>query len=152
MNSILVQLATLAVVTHMTLGCLWHHGFGTDGCRSEVHQAGHDHSGHEHAHCQHPQPADQPDSGTTDWLAGFNGTGIPVSHDHCQDDGCIATRVAEYQLPLAACVGLYLGGAENNSLARRGSQPASRYSHQKRLRRAIAEPLRAHLLVGKLLI
>lgn len=152
MNSILVQLATLAVMIHMTFGCLWHHGFGTDGCRSDVHQAEHDHSGHEHAHCQQPQLTHQLDRGSTDWLAEFDGTGDPVSHDHCQDDGCIATRVAEYQLPLVAWVGFYLVGAENDFLTRRGGQPAARFSHQGKLRRAIAEPLRAHLLLGKLLI
>jgi hypothetical protein len=153
MQSILIHFASLAVMVHLSLGCQWHHGLGeSDSCQTGNHQAHQrqcsddHHHGHGHpGHRSFPLAQQAVEPGADMELAQG-----PIPHDRCQNDGCSATPASDYRPSRTKPIGLYLANAEDDSV---GQQPSAtgKLSYRARYQFSAA-PLRAHLLLGVLLI
>lgn len=114
MKSLLVKIASVAVMFHMTFGCSMHHGLGTNACAHQ-HETACDHdsdSNHDEDHGDHEDhDHDQmPDSEPV------GETGHSPSHAGCSKDGCNATQFVQFKFqPLDFSVP-YLGGVDTLAL------------------------------------
>ena len=152
MQSLLVNLTSMAVLIHMMLGCNWHHGLGVQTCvdQCSASACNHDevelgdcHEGiHQHGDHDHDHPGNNQNS--NDNLS-ENGNGH--GHFGCQDDGCNATTLIKFVFWPAKLSSQCLCVAENSALvaiqARSGQDkdPFPDCSHTE-------TPVRTHLLLG----
>lgn len=133
MQSVLVNIATFAVIVHMTIGCHWHHGFGSShvcpktsiACHHESDATAHDcsenkqlHAHSKEGHGNHSHDGDEHDQiprVSLDTLADHSSH----NHDHsgCQDDSCLVTQEVKTAVAPADHTVEYLGGVENSSIA-----------------------------------
>ena len=155
MQLLLVKLASIAVMIHMTLGCNWHHGLGVQACigQCSTTSCSHDNKAenvecsgnHQHGDHNHNLPILSLTAG--DDLCECDGH----SHFGCQDDGCNATKVIKFVFWPAESSSPMLCEAENSALvaslatACHAIDPFPDYSHT-------ATSLRAHLILGVLII
>jgi hypothetical protein len=156
MKSLLVKIASFAVVVHMTFGCSLHHGLGTNACAHQHtsvcnhnhgshghfpsdHNEDHDHQHHDH---QHHDPL--PDSAP---ISDVDESSHSSSHLGCCDDGCNATQFVQFEFQALDFSVPYLGGVdtlvliENQSPAGFHVDPFPDCSHSE-------TGVRAHLLFG----
>ena len=120
MQSLLVKIASFAVMVHMTFGCSMHHGLGNNACAHQhetacEHVADHGED-HEHGHGDHV------DDGHESKLP----SSVPVaesSHDFnhfdCCDDGCNLTQSVSFAFQSLDFSVPYLGGADTLALVER---------------------------------
>jgi hypothetical protein len=152
MNSLLVKLASTAVMIHMTLGCHWHHGLGVQACEDqcpvsvcnhhEVEFGECDNGAHEHGDRDYDHPIGN--QATNNNMCNNNS-----GHCHfgCQDDGCNATKLVKFEFWPAEFSLQYFCGAENAALvasqacAGNDIDPFPDCSHTE-------TSVRAHLLLG----
>ena len=133
MKSLLVHIASFAVIFHMTFGCSVHHGLGSaNACVSQSGMSTCCHDGqaepmdcddHEdqgHDHCSHDQ--ELPNSQST---VNYEGDGSNHSHSHlgCQDDGCSVTKVVKFVIEPLDFSTAYSGGAEDSVIATSSTNP-----------------------------
>jgi hypothetical protein len=117
MHSFLVQIASIAVMLHMTLGCSWHHGLGTHACVNQCSAKARHHDDSAADHCcdgQHEHDCQRrPGPGPT-----FHDDGESHGHGHlaCHDDGCNVTSLKKFVFsPLDFCT-RYLDRAGSSAL------------------------------------
>lgn len=158
MKSILVHIASLAVMVHMTFGCNMHHGLGSANacfnqnamstcCSSvDVEHAddGHDHDSHEHG--DHDNEFPESDS-TFDSEKSSHGN----NHLCCPDDGCVVTKVVKFVFISLDFSTAYLGGAEDAAIASTLSFPGTSISRFPDCN-CLAPKMRSHLLLNVQLI
>ncbi len=151
MKSLLVKIASVAVMFHMTFGCSMHHGIGTNACAHQhetecdhgADSTGHDedHDHHEHQQHDHDQlPVSEPAFDVDD-------KNQSPGHDGCCDDGCTATQFVQFKFQAIDFSVPYLGGVDTLALIERQSYagvdvvPFSDCLHSE-------TGVRAHLLYG----
>jgi hypothetical protein len=156
MQSLLVHLASIAVMVHMTFGCSLHHGIGSHACVNQCANMGCDHhddahsyqgddSSHEHEHDEH-QPLSDSEPVLT---VGFDNQSH--DHQHCHDDSCNVTQFVKFAFSSIDFNFQYLCVAENAALA--GSQTGRAFSIDRLSDFKHTKPhLRAHLMLGVLTI
>ena len=98
MKSLLVKIASVAVMLHMTFGCSMHHGFGNTACahqhetacdhESDKHDEEH-HGHHDHEH--HDQLPDSEPAGDIDEKS------QAPCHADCSNDGCHVTQFVQFK-------------------------------------------------------
>ena len=128
MQSLFTQLASLIVMSHMAIGCQWHHGLGEVGhCKGQCEIAVGD-SNHAHEHvailhdCHHEygcsgDKRERGDLPTDHSRIGCDLNGSHSGHTGCCNDRCSVTKVAHFELAALNFFDEYLGGAENAALA-----------------------------------
>ena len=117
MKSLLVKIASVAVMFHMTFGCSMHHGLGTNACAHQHETTcGHESDSHDHEdqgdheHHDHDQLPDSEPAGDADEKS------QGPSHAGCSNDGCHATQFVQFKFePLDFSVP-YLGGVDTLAL------------------------------------
>lgn len=152
MNSLLIKIANLAVIFHMTLGCNWHHGLGVQACVSQCATAQCDHQerGDFRKCCdRNHEQSDQVNEvtpGLATAIAEPCGSGGD-NHFGCENDGCSAIKLVEFKFWPAPNSPLWLSGAESPELvsgstgASANFNPFPDFSHT-------ASPVRIHLILG----
>ena len=103
MKSLLVKIAMVAVMLHMTFGCSLHHGFGNTACAhqhettcshdSDAHEHSHDDSCHGHEHHDH----EHHESSDSERPTNFATHQDAPCHAGCSDDGCHLTQITEFK-------------------------------------------------------
>lgn len=126
MKTLLVHITNFAVMFHMTFGCGWHHGLGSEqGCTHTLVGCTDNHDG-EPIDCgdQHHDAHDHDLPASPSTPAGDD-EGSKHSHDHfgCSDDGCNAAKVAKFAFEPVDYSIQYLGGVESPATARSLTNP-----------------------------
>lgn len=156
MPSLLQQLASLAVIFHLTMGCSLHHGVGIAGCErgdcshrrqpgvgekvSDCHDSGH----------RHQDLIPDCDLG---FAVALDGAESPHERDHrcCQDDECHVIKLVTTPFLAFDFRIQYLGGAENDALVSQSSPIGIGRELDANCWRSRL-PVRAHLWFGVLTI
>ena len=101
MKLVLIHLANLVVMAHMTFGCSLHHGLGSgNACEHQDSSIScmvanhHEEDGHDHDQHDHDQQDD--DDHDSDSSAGLDEAEHGHSHIGCHDDGCHVQPICEF--------------------------------------------------------
>lgn len=113
MKSLLVKIANVAVMLHMTFGCSMHHGLGTNACAHQ-HEPACDHDADTTGHDEDDDHLDQlPDS---EPAGDVDKKSHSPKHGGCSDDGCSATQFVQFKFQALDFSIPYLGGADTLAL------------------------------------
>jgi len=149
MQSLLVKIASFAVMVHMTFGCSMHHGLGNNACAHQhetacEHEGDSSHHDEDHDHDDHHQHDDQP---LDSKLVGDVDETSHGSHAGCCDDGCNVTQSVPFVFKSLDFSVPYLGGVDTLALIER--QTLGVYNGEPVADDAFPRgSVRAHLLLG----
>ncbi|MFT7633745.1 MAG: hypothetical protein ACI87E_004803 [Mariniblastus sp.] len=161
MNSLLVKIALIAVMLHMTFGCSWHHGSGAHACQNQCDSFDCQHGnsttvetssccGQDHGDHNFEFKANTPE---------LPNAGVPCNqhddHAACHHDHCDLATTAKYEIITIDLSTEYMGGATSDSLVAvgRGSRHRTGFNRAPNSNTYHHAPrLRTHLLLGVLVV
>lgn len=150
MQFLLVKIATVAVMFHMALGCVWHHGLGGPHVcmKNDVGSSCCDHSDEVHAHepgdSQHSHHEHTEFPSDTNPLATCGDLNDPDAHFCCHDDSCTYSQAIDFDYDAITKLTEYLGGVLNSSVRTVSVSPVDSWQAPPVCQRS-APGLRAHL-------
>ena len=116
MQSLLVKIASFAVMLHMTFGCSMHHGLGNNACAHQNETACEHVADHGEGHDEHDD--DDHDSDLPSSLPVAENS-HDFNHSDCCDDGCNVTQSVSFAFQSLDFSVPYLGGADTLALVER---------------------------------
>ncbi len=172
MKTVLIKLATLMAMVHMSLGCAWHHGLGHSSCESveadssasvcdHDHRRCHaDHSDHEHAviettkfqSCDHGSCVANHGSCVANHGSCVANHGTHHDHAGCHDDGCHFIVAKTFDCNGLVPLHLYFGDVAAALIVSCNSVQLDRFNEFHPASAAFATGVRANLLLGVLIV